>query len=139
MARLLVLGAAALLGASALASEPTQATLVWRLNVVGTPGFMGPPKISDPQYTAPVPISVNKTDTVPCQFEEAMGNFEAHVSSEGRVVSVHSRHEPVAGNACQSKHVFPIIRGWRFKPASFEGKPMAVFLSVGVENEAWGS
>jgi hypothetical protein len=124
------------LSTSVLAGPPA-ATLVWQFKVVGTPGFLGPPKITDAQYTAPVPLNVNKADTVPCTFEEAMGNFEAFISASGHVESVHSRHEPVPGNECQSKHVFPIISGWRFKPASFEGRPIPVYLSVWVENQAW--
>ena len=108
------------------------ADLEWAYHPVGTPYLPDEPKIGKPGFVQPAPISVVLPRHVPCTPKDAFGEYEAFVSEEGRVTSVTSHHEPIGGNQCQRTQIFPIIRRWRFTPATYEGKPTPVYMWIGV-------
>ncbi|WEN14034.1 hypothetical protein PY254_12395 [Rhodanobacter sp. AS-Z3] len=109
--------------------------LEWKYHVVGTPEFLGPPKTGLRSFVPPVPASLSTPDHVPCNGSEAMGEFEAFIDAKGVVREVQSHHAPVAGNRCQKRYILPIIRAWKFAPATFAGKPTSVYLWVGVSEK----
>ena len=114
------------------ASQPV-VSITWRFHAVGTPEFGGEPKIGKPGYVEPVPVDVKLPTEVPCSPDHlAVGEFEAYINSKGVVEKVHSHYEPISGNSCQRRYIFPVIKQWRFSPALFSGKPTPVFLWVGV-------
>jgi hypothetical protein len=116
-----------------LSSDGSKATeLEWEYHPVGTPYLPNEPKIGKPSFVQPAPISVVLPRHVPCAPKDAFGEYEAFVSEEGRVTSVTSHHEPIDGNQCQRKYIFPVIKRWRFKPATFEGKATPVYMWIGV-------
>lgn len=106
--------------------------LGWKYHVVGTPEFAGPPKMEARSFVPPAPASISTPDHVPCKGTEAIGEFEAFVDAKGRVREVQSHNAPVAGNRCQKSYILPMIRAWKFVPATFEGKQVSVYLWVGV-------
>jgi hypothetical protein len=100
------------------------------LEPIGTPGIMGPPKIDDPAFIPPMLVSVRMPDQVACLMEKGAGTYEALITKDGTVASIKSRHEPIAGTDCERRSLFPNILEWRFRPATFQGKPIPVYLDI---------
>ena len=119
-------------GASPSHASANGADLEWAYHAVGTPYLPGEPKIGKPGFVPPMPIVVKLPQHVPCAPKDALGEYEAFVSEQGRVTSVSSHHDPAGGNRCQRKYIFPAIRRWRLQPATFEGRPTPVYMWIGV-------
>lgn len=107
--------------------------LTVRFHAVGTPEFLGPPKIGEAQFVPPVAEEIHMPQRAACISKEAVGSFEAFVDIDGKVTSIHSHYEPVDGTLCQREHLFPAIRKWRFKPATFQGRPTPVYMWIGLD------
>jgi hypothetical protein len=99
---------------------------------VGTPEFMGPPKIGQPGFVPPVAEVIYEPKEAKCLVQKITGEYEALVTADGSVSSVHSHYEPISGDVCEKKYLFPYILKWRFKPATFEGKPTSVYMWFGL-------
>ena len=95
--------------------------------VVGTPEFMGPPKMTDPAFVAPFMETIRIPKEPTCLAQKHAGHYEALIAKDGSVASVQSLYEPVSGDQCERTLLFPYIRKWRFKPATYNGKPTPVF------------
>lgn len=113
-----------------LAAEPSGFSL--QFHPVGTPEFMGPPKIGQPGFIPPIAEVIHEPKEGKCLAEKITGEYEALVKADGSVSSVRSHHEPIAGDACEKKYLFPFVMKWRFKPATFEGKPTSVYMWIGL-------
>ena len=96
--------------------------------VVGTPEFIGPPKITDPAFVAPFMETIFIPKEATCLAQKRAGSYEVLIEKDGSVASVQSLYEPVSGDQCEKTFLFPYIRRWRFKPATYNGKPTPVFL-----------
>ena len=116
---------------SALAGERKK--LEWQYHVIGTPEFMGPPKILEKGFISPIPIKVQTPEKCSCRGGRISGEFEAYISATGRVEDVHSHHQPVAGTPCQQQCSLSIVKSWHFQPATFAGKPTPVYMWIGVD------
>ena len=130
----------ALLGGAHSAANATvlqEVHLRWQFKPVGVVDFPGPPPLDNPSFKPPQAVNVHKVDSFPCSLDDAFGEFAAVIDTDGRVASLQSDHEPIAGNPCQRAHLFPVIRNWRFVPARYEGKLVSVYLWIGVEDAAW--
>src|SRR5262245_13656089 len=110
------------------APVPTGFSLSFR--AVGTPEFLGPPKITEPDFVPPIAERVQFPTGASCLSGGQAGLFEAFVDAQGKVVSVHSYYEPIAGTPCQKAYLFPALLKWEFHPATFQGKPTAVYLRI---------
>ena len=99
---------------------------------VGTPEFMGPPKMGQSGFTPPVAEIIHEPKEAKCLAEKRTGEYEALVKADGSVSSVLSHHDPITGDACEKQYLFPFIMQWRFKPATFEGKPTPVYMWFGL-------
>ena len=99
---------------------------------VGTPEFMGPPKIGQPGFIPPVAEVIYEPTKAKCLAEKITGEYEALVKADGSVSSIRSYHNPITGDACEKQYLFPSIMKWRFKPATFEGKPTSVYMWFGL-------
>ena len=117
---------ALVLAVAAAADDDTDFSLTFM--VVGTPEFMGPPKITDPAFVAPFMETIRIPKEATCLTQKRAGSYEALIEKDGSVASVQSLYEPVSGDQCERTFLFPYIRKWRFKPATYNGKPTPVFL-----------
>ncbi|HLO94825.1 MAG TPA: hypothetical protein VK195_10945 [Burkholderiaceae bacterium] len=122
---------AALLPAGALAANPPGFELSF--HPVGSPAFDGPPRIGEPGFVPPVALSVHAPQDARCLARKPAGEYEALIEADGTVAGVHSHHVPVEGDACEKTRLFPSIRKWRFAPATWQGKPIPVYLWIGIE------
>lgn len=100
---------------------------------VGSSAFDGPPKIGEPGFIPPVALTIVAPQDARCLARKPVGEYEALIEADGRVAGVHSHHVPVEGDACEKSQLFPYIRQWRFAPATWEGKPIPVYLWIGIE------
>lgn len=98
------------------------------MQVVGTPGLSGPPRIDQAGFVPPVALSVLIPDHSGCLGRKRAGSYEATISVDGSVVGIHSRHEPVVGDECEKASLFPLLEKWRFRPATYQGNPVAVYM-----------
>jgi hypothetical protein len=126
---------AGLTHAAAVPAADNSEVLVWKFDVVGTPALYDEPKMGDPAFLAPKPLSVHFPKHLPCKKGTAFGEYEAYITADGTTEDVRSHYAPIAGNACQRKYVLPTIRAWRFSPATFEGKPTPVHVWIGISSE----
>jgi hypothetical protein len=101
-------------------------------HAVGTPEFMGPPKIGEPGFIPPIAKRIQVPQGASCLNRERTGEFEAYVNTEGIVETVISHNEPVEGTSCQKKYLFPALLQWKFRPATYQGKPTPVYLWIGL-------
>jgi hypothetical protein len=104
------------------------AGLVWDYGFVGTPEFLGPPKLKEP-----VPLN-GMPSSPPCPVDQLEGTFEAIVQTDGTIAKIHWL-EPIDLTECQRRLVNPLIGRWRFKPATFEGVPTPAIMRVNVYGE----
>lgn len=118
-----------------VAAISSEKVLEWDFHVVGTPDFLGAPKINDPEFVPVAPLSVHMPTKIACQTGYVYGEFEAYINAQGEVESVHSHHHPVAGNVCQKNSLFPVIKEWKFTPARYNGKSTPVYLWIGIQQE----
>jgi hypothetical protein len=65
-----------------------------------------------------------------CLVEKGAGVYEALIAADGTVTSIKSRYEPIAGTDCERRHLFSHILKWRFRPATFQGNPIPVYLDI---------
>lgn len=98
--------------------------------VVATPEFIGPPRITDPGFVSPFMAMIRIPRQATCLAQKKAGSYEALIERDGAVASVHSLHEPIAGDKCERTFLFPYIRKWRFRPATYDGKPTPVVLRL---------
>ena len=124
----------ALLPASARAAQPPGFELSF--HPVGSSAFDGPPRIGEPGFIPPVALTLAAPQDARCLARKPVGEYEALVEADGRVAGVHSHHEPVEGDACERSQLFPYIRQWRFAPATWQGKPIPVYLWIGLEGKS---
>jgi len=96
--------------------------------VVGTPEFMGPPKITDPAFVPPFTEIVRLPTEAACLAKKSAGSYEALIEKDGSVASVTSLYEPISGDQCEQTFLFRYIKKWHFRPATYNGKPTPVFL-----------
>jgi len=113
-----------------MAAEPAGFSL--RFHPVGTPEFMGPPKIGQSGFIPPIVEIIHEPKEANCLAEKITGEYEVFVRPDGSVSSVRSHHDPITGDACEKRFLFPFIMKWRFKPATFEGKPTSVYMWFGL-------
>lgn len=97
-------------------------------HVVGTPEFLGPPKITESGFTAPITETIYLPEQAKCLVEKGAGSYEALIGPDGSVASVHSLYEPIDGDKCERASLFPYVKKWRFKPATYNGNPTPVFM-----------
>lgn len=123
-------GMLALVASLAIGAEaPPGIKFTWQ--PVSTPGFVGPPKIIHPGFVPPIMESILMPETAECLVRKGAGNYEALIAADGRVESIQSRRrEPIAGDECEKRYLFPYIIKWRFKPATFEGRPTSVHIAI---------
>jgi hypothetical protein len=113
-----------------MAAEPSGFSL--QFHPVGTPEFMGPPKIGLSGFIPPVAEIIYEPKEAKCLAEKITGEYEALVKADGSVSAVHSHHDPITGDVCEKQYLFPFIMKWRFKPATFDGKPTSVYMWFGL-------
>jgi hypothetical protein len=113
---------------AAAADEDTDFSLTFI--VVGTPEFIGPPKITNPAFVAPFMETIRIPREAACLAQKHAGSYEALIEKDGSVASVQSLYEPVSGDQCEKTVLFPYIKKWRFKPATYNGKATPVFLRI---------
>lgn len=116
----------------AWAGASASSDVVIRFHPVGTPEFMGAPKIGQPGFIPPVLEELHQPEQASCLHQEKVGEYEALIAVDGSVSTVRSHHEPVDGDKCEQKYLFPFILKWHFKPATFEGKPTPVYMWFGL-------
>ena len=122
----------ALLSGAAQADKPRGFTL--EFHPVGSSDTGGgPPKIGEPGFIPPVALAIHMPPEAACLARKGAGAYEALITAEGKVAGVHSHYEPVDGDRCERTRLFPYIRQWRFAPATYEGKPVSVYLWIGIE------
>lgn len=121
----------ALLPAALMAAQGPGFTLSF--HPVGSSAFDGPPKIGEPGFIPPVALTIVAPQDARCLARKAVGEYEALIEADGHVAGVHSHHVPVEGDACERAQLFPYIRQWRFAPATWEGRPIPVYLWIGIE------
>ncbi|OQX18780.1 MAG: hypothetical protein BWK76_06485 [Desulfobulbaceae bacterium A2] len=128
----IVVAPALLLTMAAWAWAADPAVLVLSFHPVGTPEFMGPPKIGQPGFVPPVAELIAMPTRAECFSVKGIGEYEALIAADGTVASIHSHHDPVDGDHCERTYLFPYIAQWRFKPATYAGKPTPVFMWFGL-------
>jgi hypothetical protein len=94
--------------------------------VVPTPEFIGPPRMTDAGFVSPFMEVIRIPKGATCLAQRNPGSYEALIESDGSVGSVHALHEPIAGDKCEKTALFPYIKKWRFRPATYNGKPTPV-------------
>lgn len=114
---------------SARAAEPSGIKL--KFHPVGTPTFMGPPRIGKPCYVDPIAETIIEPKEAMC-LAGKYGEYEFLIEADGSVSSVTSHAEPVRGDQCEATHLFPYVLKWRLKPATFEGRPIPVYVWLGL-------
>lgn len=125
--------AALLLYAAQAAQAADRPGFALSFHPVGSSAFPGPPRIGEPGFIPPVALTIVAPQDASCLARKPAGEYEALIEADGRVAGVHSHHEPVEGDACERTQLFPYIRQWRFAPATWEGKPIPVYLWIGIE------
>lgn len=98
---------------------------------VGTPEFMGPPKIGQPGFVSPIAEVIVTPRKAACLANKT-GEYEILIEANGSVGSIVSHTKPIHGDKCERDCLFPYIMRWKFKPATFEGKATPVSEWVGV-------
>ncbi len=121
-----------LLAPATRADEPRGYALSF--HAVGSPDTgIGPNRVGEPGFVPPVALSVQLPPEAACLSRKGAGSYEALVRADGTVAGVHSHDEPVDGDRCERTRLFPYLRQWRFAPATLEGRPIAVYLWIGLE------
>ena len=98
--------------------------------VVATPEFIGPPRITDLGFVSPFMEMIRIPKEGTCLAQKNAGSYEALIERDGFVASVHSLHEPIDGDKCEKTFLFPYIKKWHFRPATYHGKPTPVVLRL---------
>src|SRR5262249_26149626 len=96
--------------------------------VVGTPEFIGPPKVTDPVFVPPFTETIRLPTEAACLAKKSAGSYEALIEKDGSVASVTSLYGPISGDQCEQTFLFPYIKRWHFRPATYNGRPTPVFL-----------
>lgn len=101
---------------------------------VGSPDTgIGPNRVGEPGFVPPVALSLHLPPEAACLARKGAGSYEALIRADGTVAGVHSHYEPVDGDRCERTRLFPYLRQWRFTPATYEGRAIAVYLWIGLE------
>ena len=109
------------------------AGFILSFRVVGTPEFMGPPRITDPGFIPPIAETVVAPKRADCLAGKGAGEYEALIAADGSVASIRSHYEPITGDNCEKEFLFPYIMKWRFRPATYNGKPTSVYMRFGLK------